>query len=242
MTSTKTKLMGSLTVVAMVLGFMVSLQYKQQLSSHLSGTALSSVDQQEQTKLENQFSALKQANGNAQADLAKITTELSDYEQRTAGNNASLQHLQQALQDERILAGMTPVEGPGVTVTLMDGIATGPNVEKYLTHDWDVRSVINELFTAGAEAISINGYRVVATSGIYCTGPVVKINDHRIGAPFTIAAIGDPQTLNSALQTQGGILDALRSRGISVSQPQIQQVVHMPAYIGPLMAASITGS
>ena len=178
MTSTRTKLTGSLTVVAIVLGFMIGLQYKQQLSSHLGGIVLSSVDQEEQAKLENQLTALKQANGNAQSDLVKITGELSAYEQQTAGNNASLQHLQQALQDERILAGMTPVEGPGVTVTLMDGIATGPNVEKYLTHDWDVRSVVNELFTAGAEAISINGYRVVATSGIYCTGPVVKVNDH----------------------------------------------------------------
>ncbi|MCL6548792.1 MAG: DUF881 domain-containing protein, partial [Alicyclobacillus sp.] len=91
---------------------------------------------------------------------------------------------------------------------------------------------------AGAEAVSINHYRVVATSGIYCTGPVVRINDHRIGAPFLIEAIGDPQALQSALQIQGGILDALRARGLNVSDPQVETSITMPAFTSVPTAGS----
>lgn len=233
---TRTKLALSLSVVAMVLGFMVAVQYKQQTARGSAGNFTSSDPQQKQMTAE--LAALKASNASAQKQLAKLTGQLSSFEQASTGGNTALQQLQQRLQDERILAGVTPVTGPGISVTLMDGVASGDNTEQVLTHDWDVRSVINELFTAGAEAVSINGYRVVATSGIFCTGPVVKINDHRIGAPFTIYAIGDAKALKSALTIQGGILDSLRQRGVNVSEPKALQNINMPAYTGTVMAGT----
>lgn len=234
MISTRAKLSLSLTLVSMVLGFMISLQYKQQSIVRQNGSVISGDTQQKQ--MVSELQALKQENQQAQKQLADITTKVSGFEQQSAGSNGSFEKLHQTLQDERILAGSTPVQGPGVSVTLMDGVAKGADTELALTHDWDVRSVINELFTAGAEAVSINGYRVVATSGIFCAGPVVKINDHRIGAPFIIRAIGNPQTLESALKFQGGILDALRQRGVNVSEPQIAQVIKMSPFTGSPMA------
>jgi len=236
MISSRTKLALSLSAVAVVLGFMVAIQYKHQLFSSPNGIGFTSSDP-EQKQMAAQLAALQKSNQNAEHQLSQLTGELSNFEQESAGGDAALKSLQQRLQDERILAGVTPVDGPGVSVTLMDGTATGGNVEQVLTHDWDIRSVINELFTAGAEAVSINGYRVVATSGIFCTGPVVKINDHRIGAPFTIYAIGDAQALQSALQIQGGILDSLRSRGVNASTPKVMPSISMPAYTGTLSAS-----
>ncbi|WP_303799364.1 DUF881 domain-containing protein [Alicyclobacillus macrosporangiidus] len=240
MIATRTKLTLSLTVVAVVLGFMISVQYKQQASARVTPVPMAR-DTDEQ-RMVAQLDALKQANAQAQKELADITSKLSVYEKQSAGSDGSLKQLQQMLQDERILAGLTAVTGPGVSVTLMDGVAKGGDVSQYLTHDWDIRSVINELFTAGAEAVSINGYRVVATSGVFCTGPVVRVNDHRIGAPFVIQAIGDPQTLKSALTQQGGVLDALRQRGVNVSDPQIQQVIKMPPFTaGPTAGGDASG-
>jgi uncharacterized protein YlxW (UPF0749 family) len=237
MMSTRVKLALSLTAVSIALGFMISLQYKQQLQTRFSGNGFAATDAQ-QKQLTAELNAVKKTNVQAQSQLAKIISNVQAFERNASSGNAYFQKMQKQLEDERILAGVTPVEGPGITVTLMDGVATGGNVEAYLTHDWDIRSVINELFTAGAEAISINGYRVVATSGVFCTGPVVKVNDHRIGAPFVINAIGDPQTLKSALMIQGGILDSLRARGIRVSQPQSEQKITMPAYTGNLLSSS----
>ena len=89
--------------------------------------------------------------------------------------------------------------------------------------------------------MSINDYRVVATSAIFCTGPVVRVNDHRLAPPFVITAIGDPKTLQSALDIQGGVLDALRARNLRVSEPQQVQLITMPAFTGSL-ASSTTGS
>lgn len=240
MTSARMKLTLSLTVVSMVLGFMVSLQYRETTSSRQAAGGSLTTSDVEEKRMQSEVVALKSANANAQQQLATVTTQIAAYEKKSAGSNQRLQQLQSKLEDERILAGLTPVSGPGVSVTLMDGIASGSNVESVLTHDWDVRSVINELFTAGAEAVSINNYRVVATSAIYCTGPVVKVNDHRIGAPFVIEAIGDPKALQSALDIQGGILDQLRARNLQVSEPQQVPSITMPAFTGNVPSGSGT--
>lgn len=234
---TSTKLTLSLTVVSVVLGFMVSLGYRQaEVSARLGviDTGSSAVNSQLTTRLAD----LRKSNQNADQQLAKITAEVNQFEQQSTGTNAALKQIQTRLQDERILAGSTPVHGPGITVTLNDGGGAASDVEQILTHDWTVKSVISELFTAGAEAVTINGYRVVATSAIECQGPVVSVNGHRLGAPFEIQAIGNPAVLRSALDIQGGILDALRQQGLKVSTPQIDTNVQMPAYTNSLQATT----
>lgn len=233
----RARLTVSLTIVSMALGFMVALSYRQTLTSGSVSIGLSGADTA-QKSLQTQLTALTSANQQAQNQLAQITAQINQYEQQVTGSNAALKATQKRLEAERILAGATPVQGPGVEVVLMDGTAIGGNTEQVLTHDWDIRQVVNELFTAGAEAVSINDYRVVATSAVTCIGPVVKVNDHRLGAPFTIDAIGPPQTLESALKIQGGILDALRSRGVNASPPVIKQNIQMPAFTGALTASS----
>lgn len=232
---TQTKLALSLTVVSVILGFMVALGYRQtELSTKLGvlDTGSAAVNQQLNNKLAN----LHKLNQSAEKQLAQVTADVNKYEKQSTGSNSDLKQLQIRIQDERILAGSTPVHGPGVAVTLMDGGQSSTNVEQILTHDWNVRSVVNELFTAGAEAVTINNYRVVATSAVQCQGPVVTVNDHRLGAPFEIQAIGDPTVLKSALTIPGGILDALRKQGLKVSSPQVQKHISMPAYTDPLQA------
>ena len=76
-----------------------------------------------------------------------------------------------------------------------------------MVHDSDLRSVVNELFSAGAEAIAINDQRLVANSSIRCVGPTVLVNSERLAPPYKIAAIGKPDVLQSALDMQGGALD-----------------------------------
>ena len=93
-----------------------------------------------------------------------------------------------------MVAGLTDVEGPGVSVILNDSKAentTGDEAD-YLIHDSDLLSVINELRDAGAQAISFNGERILATSEVRCAGSVVMVNGKRFAAPFIIYAIGDP--------------------------------------------------
>ena len=85
-----------------------------------------------------------------------------------------------------------------------------------MVHDYDLIFVVNELFNAGAEAISINGVRIVSTSGITCAGNIIKINDEKVGTPFKIKAIGSKDMLYGSLKRSGGYLDNLESAGVEV--------------------------
>ena len=118
-----------------------------------------------------------------------------------------------------MVAGLTDVEGPGVMVILQDSTATNTSGEEadYLIHDSDLLSVINELRDAGAQALSLNGERILATSEIRCAGSVVLINGQRVAAPFVLYAIGDPTTLYNALTMRGGVVDVLSQWKIQVN-------------------------
>ncbi|MEW5865369.1 MAG: DUF881 domain-containing protein [Bacillota bacterium] len=140
------------------------------------------------------------------------------------------------LEKARMGAGLVAVEGPGVTVVLDDSkrqAEPGESPEVFLVHDEDILKIVNELFAAGAEAISINGQRVIATTEVRCAGPVISVNNVRIGPPYEITAIGDPTTLDNALRMRDGILDTLRTWGI---EAKVQKVttVRVPAYKGSL--------
>jgi len=106
------------------------------------------------------------------------------------------------------------------------------NTSDLLVHDGDLIQVINELFNAGAEAISINGQRIVSTTSIECDGNVVKVNGTKIGTPFEITAIGYPEQL-AGISRPGGYLEILESRGVIINLTK-QNSVKVPKYAGTL--------
>ena len=139
------------------------------------------------------------------------------------------------MEQLEIAAGRTDVEGPGVTVILQDSTQTNVTGDEadYLIHDNDLLSVVNELRSAGAEAISLNGERLLANSEIRCTGAVVTVNGRRYAAPYVIFAIGDPDTLYSALTMRNGVVDVLSQWGISV-QVTASDLLLIPKYNGTI--------
>jgi uncharacterized protein YlxW (UPF0749 family) len=100
----------------------------------------------------------------------------------------------------RLIAGLTDVKGPGIVMKLDDAIAR-QNVDPsaLIIHDQDIRIILNELKKAGAQAISINGERIVAMSEQVCAGPTIMINKNRYPVPYVINAIGDPDILYESL-------------------------------------------
>jgi uncharacterized protein YlxW (UPF0749 family) len=81
----------------------------------------------------------------------------------------------------------------------------------------DIVAVVNELWAAGAETIAVNGQRVTATTGLSQVGGTVVVNLQRLNGPFDIAAIGDPATLEGALNIRGGLVEGLRALGLTVT-------------------------
>ena len=215
------------TVVTTVLGAMMAVQYHDVL---LGGTAIWTALPGVET-VQSRLSAVQVYNRSLQDRITRLNRQMTVLQARTVARGGEAAHLARRLHSDRVLTGATALVGPGVVVTINDGRVKGANLEQFLTHDWDLRSVINELFLAGADAVAINGARVTATTGVFCIGPLVRVGRDRLGPPFVVRAIGDPPLLRDALALPGGVLDALRSanRGLAVSQPVIRAQVAIPA-------------
>jgi uncharacterized protein YlxW (UPF0749 family) len=108
--------------------------------------------------------------------------------------------------------------------------------ELYIVHEYQLRDVVNVLWSAGAEAISINGERVVEPTSIYCVGSTILVNDTRTSPPYEFLVVGDQARLEGALGDAAN-LKALKSRiklyGLQFTA-QKQRELALPAYTGGL--------
>jgi uncharacterized protein YlxW (UPF0749 family) len=96
----------------------------------------------------------------------------------------------------------------------------------YVIHDFDLLQIANELWCAGAEAVSLNGQRLITGSSIACSHSLIAVNGLTIGSPFIFQAIGDRDKLVSALNIRDGVLDRL-------------QVLQFPVKLTPKEAVTI---
>lgn len=138
------------------------------------------------------------------------------------------------IEDLKMKAGLTALEGTGVIVRMDDSKANlniGDNPNLSVIHDEDLLRIVNELRAAGAEAISINGQRLIATSEIRCAGPTLSVNNVRSAPPYEIIAIGDINTLENSIKMRGGVEDALKVWGIQIEVHKVENV-YIPPYSG----------
>lgn len=143
--------------------------------------------------------------------------------------------LQDDLEINMTSSGRTVLEGPGIKITMYDNMSSeiiGLDINDDVIHDVDILNILNDLKIAGAEAISINDQRVVATSEIICGGPIIRINGKSIGTPFVIKAIGDPKLLMASVNAPGTYGDILRSVYQIGFEPESQESIRIPAYNG----------
>jgi uncharacterized protein YlxW (UPF0749 family) len=160
--------------------------------------------------------------------------ELSSLISNVSANDSTSSELSEELEKVNSEIGLTALQGEGVIVTLEDGdITSSVTATQSIVHDKDLISIVNCLWTAGAEAISVNGQRVVSTTAITCIGNVIKINDEKIGTPFEICAIGSKKGLKGALNINGGYVYYLKKDGVIVNIKESDSVI-VPRYDGIL--------
>lgn len=119
----------------------------------------------------------------------------------------------------KVISGQSVVHGPGIIVVVNDAEAwKGGEVDtnRLVVHEVHLLRLVNELFAAGAEAVSINGERVTGVTAIRCVGPAIRINDTNTVPPYEVKAIGDPTVLKSSIMMMGGVVDALSLLGMKV--------------------------
>ena len=141
---------------------------------------------------------------------------VEEYKTSSSSNDALIASMKSELEKANVLAGLATVRGEGVVISLKDSTDTEVSVEAGLVHDTDLTAIVTELKAAGAEAISINGQRVIATTAIRCVGPTIQVNSVKVASPFYIKAIGNSKYLESALNIKNGVVDSLKAYGIEV--------------------------
>jgi uncharacterized protein YlxW (UPF0749 family) len=160
-----------------------------------------------------------------QTEIAELKVQLGELRRSSRDETAAAEAAAEQLRNLQVLAGTTPVTGPGVLVTIAD-----PN--GLLTYDTMI-DVVQELRDAGAEAVAVNGNRIgVATSFAEREGKVT-VDGVVLSAPFRIAAIGQPATLDGGLKIPGGAVDAVSTvKGVRVTVAK-QARVDLPAVARP---------
>jgi uncharacterized protein YlxW (UPF0749 family) len=148
----------------------------------------------------------------------------------------------------RPTAGMTPVQGPGLTVTLDDAprpvdrqeLAPNTHIEDYIVHQGDLEAVMNALWAGGAEALMVMDQRIGSTSTVRCVGSVLLLEGRQYSPPYKISAIGDPAALQAALDQSNAVADYrfyADRLGLGYEVESVETIT-MPAYEGALVTGT----
>ena len=158
--------------------------------------------------------------------------ELNSLISSVSVNDSSSSELSEKLDKLNSEIGLTALQGEGIIIRIEDGEEnSNVSIKETVIHDNDLKAIVNDLCIAGAEAISINGQRIVSTTAITCIGNVIKINDEKIGNPFEIHAIGSKQMLDGGVSMNGRTLSAMKKAGIKVDVKRDDTVV-VPRFDG----------
>lgn len=187
----RTRSQAAITVVAFVLGLLVVAQ----LRSQQAAPALAGVSSQDLTIL---IANLNTRNDRDREEIATLERQLAQLKTDQSRGDTSLGQLRDDLQRIRAFAGLEPVVGQGVTITVA-GPISGQAVQE----------LINELWNGGAEAVAIGDRRVVPGSVVAGPPGALSVEGAALADPFEVRAIGAQQTLTGSLTRIGGIVAQL---------------------------------
>lgn len=232
MNKTRTELI--IGTVCCILTVAISIQVKT-VNSTTTTVTQSFVD----NELRDNVLKWKEKYDNAILELTDKELKLEEIRDEATKDNIALSAMASEVSLNNKIVGKTDVEGSGIVIELEDGIRDSTNlslenVSKKLIHFEDLLYLVNELNNSGAEAIEINGQRIIDTSSITCEGTVIKINGEKIGSPFTIKVIGSQALLYGQITRIGSYLELMQSDGVVVTSITKQDNIHISKYSGTL--------
>ena len=221
---------STLGVALLGLGFLVAAQlaaegprvrYTTQERSPLVETA---------TQLQAQQDSLK-------ASIQDLRVQIQDAERSGEGSAALVKDLNERLEDARIAAGLIPLIGNGIVLQVEDSlepVAPDSNEADYLVGARDIRTLVEELWSAGAQAVAVNGERITPTTSVIDIGSSILVNSAYLLPAYQITALGEDD-LYARLSASPGFVDFIRARaesyGIRVSFAEPDSV-DIPAFAG----------
>lgn len=143
-----------------------------------------------------------------EAGVIDVRARISAEEERLAVGMNELASLREDVERAALPAGFRSLTGPGVAVTLHDAIGAwdgSDDPNRYVVHEHHLQAVVNALFAGGADAVEVNGDRILASSAIICIGTTLRLNGRYHTPPYRIVAIGDPAALKASLESDPGV-------------------------------------
>lgn len=225
-------------IAAIIIGILISLNIN--LTGVEERVVLSAKQYQEannqRTKLMGEVSSAKEG-------YYKNLTKLEGYHLKDNDKDKILDEIREEIDHNKNILGYSKVKGPGLKITLIDAtesrfISSMAEEDLFkardmLIHNTDMLNVINEIKNVGAEALSINGQRVMSNSEIYCSWAFLSVNGVKTPAPFYITAIGNKELMKKYLLSSESYLKSLMNRGINVTIYE-EDEVEVPAYTGTM--------
>ncbi len=224
-------------VIFSILGFGFTLQFKHS-KEDFGFVSLNTIND-----LNKSVSIEKEEVKNLQELIKQKKNNLIQYETAIHQEGSIKEVIKGEIQSLQVITGFYDVEGPGVIVKIGDSQRELYEWEEPLdlvVHDNDVLTILNDLKSAGAEVLSINGQRIISTSEIKCAGPTITVNGYTYGQPYIIKAIGDPVTLDAAIKSPSSYSAALRELYGLVVESQVNPRVRISKYQGNIKMNYLT--
>jgi uncharacterized protein YlxW (UPF0749 family) len=196
-------------VLTAILGFAIAVQVR----SNSSSDNLANLREDDLIRVLDDQNARADRLNQQIADLQRTLDEL-----RASGNSDAVaqQQAEREVESLQVLLGTLPATGPGVVVTITD--------PQHKLKAEDLLDVIEELRGAGAESLQFGPVRVGTSTSFSDTGDAVSIDGRRLDEPYRVLAIGDPKTLDTALNIPGGVAAAARNAGGTAQISETQRV------------------
>ncbi len=180
----------TVTIVCLLLGVTLVVQFRTQ------GNIVKSILVDSSTEQATILNGLVESNAALRKEIETLDVQLSQY--RGGDSEGNILSLARDLNQIKVVNGLIEVSGPGVELVL-----GGPLAPE------ELQDVINELRNAGAEAIVLNGNRVVVNTVVALDRSGASLEGEPLVAPYRFLAIGEPETLARAVDRKGGLVPAL---------------------------------
>ena len=194
-------------IVCVILGLMIAYQFRA-VKNYTYKVSNAKINE-----LTEQINDAQKEKESLENHIKELEGKIQKYEHDASNSSSIAKGMKEDLENIRVLAGLTNVQGPGVVITISpqnkDFNSTEPNEVPYEA----LVLMVNELNAADAEAIMINKQRIVSRTQIRDGGSYIVINGVRFSKydKFEIKAIGNPSTLQGAVEMVGGLKDFFTS-------------------------------
>lgn len=209
------RLFASIAVALLLVGFLLVAQWRGNVAASATLQGRSDAD------LAQIVQELALGNEDLRSESLQLQTRLARAEEDQQGQRELVSKARAELRDMRLIAGLEPAKGPGVRVVVRD--------TQHVLLAQDVVSLVEELRSAGAEAIVVSGVRVGASTGFTDSPQGVRADGMLVGRTMVVVAIGEPSQLEQALSLLGGIHSTLTAYPGVTMDVRRQAVIHVPS-------------